>query len=266
MTPTETVEFATSMSRAYFDRCGREMVRTFLANVDPSVRLRIYHEASAEGGPGVEGYDAPGPSGRLLPADLLRESGYLAYAAAIRGAVEAKVGGAIPADPAKRPGRKGYDYRWDALTFGKKGFAFAAAAKASSARWLFWADADIVFRKPLTVPILKIFVGDAEVAYFGRKKQHSETGFYGVDLASPAVRKFVDIYRSIWESRSVLSIPEGWTDCHVFDLALRQSPVQRKRNLSATPEGHVIAASPVGEYIDHRKGPRKDKASSPEAR
>jgi len=65
----------------------------------------------------------------------------------------------------------------------------------------------------------------------------------------------------------VLDLPGGWTDCDAFDAALEQSRRQDALvalNLSTQDEGHVIAASPLGAYMDHMKGGRKEIGYSPE--
>lgn len=256
------IEFVTSMGSTYFSKYGKKMIESFLEFTDLQ-KLSIYHEdeLSYNAVPGMK-------SGRIDLHHLSNISGFSEYMIDAKKEVSKKIGN-VSSDPDNRVGYGQYDYRWDALTFGKKGFSFFTAARESKARLLFWADADIIFYRLLSEKILDgLFIDKSNkrrsVVHFGRQTPHTETGFFGVDLSSIDGNQFVEAYASFWEERKVFEIKEGWTDCHVFDKALELSGVQTT-NLSTIPEGHVIAASPLSYYFDHLKGAKRKKLGiSPE--
>ena len=259
------IEFVTSVSFPYFTKYGKRTARTFLKFVDPSITLKIYHEASAEE-KDLADYRIP-DSPRISTVDLHAETNMMQFLELLEKHAKKRCGPVSP-DPDERfRGGQRYHYQWDAVTFGKKGLSFAHAARTSRAKFVIWVDADIVFRKRMSAAtVTSLFSGRVDVIHFGRKTPHSETGFFGVRVSRRS-RAFIEEYASFWEKKKVLAIKEGWTDSHVFDEALRickKSLGLKTKSLSTVAVGHVIAASPLGAYMDHQKGPRKRLGYSPE--
>lgn len=260
------VELVTSVNLAYHQRYGTRLVSSFLEHVPSTVTLKVYHEASTERvDPARYGLSHP----RLAAVDLHAVTGYPAFLAGAQRTVEKRIG-MVPTDPDIRAKKKGYNYLWDAITFGKKAHAFIHAARNSKARWLFWVDADVVFRRSVPEELLPgLFKPGQSVVYFGRKGQHAETGFFGVDLEAARTDAFLGEYSAFWEKGRVFELKEGWTDSHTFDVAIQRAYQVNgfaAGNISTMPGGHVIAASPLGFYMDHQKGPRKQAGISPECK
>lgn len=266
----DDVECVTSASLAYFARCGQRMVRSFLRFVPPPARLAVYCEASAEGR-SADDYralvGAPDPGGRVSFVDLHAAAGppLAAFLADAEARVRARLG-PLPSDPDRRVAHPGYDYRFDAVKFAKKGFAILHALRAARARYVFWIDADAAFRARTGAGFLRSLLErqGASVAYFGRARPHSETGFIAFDTSR--LGSFVLRYAEHWEgSRRLFCLP-GWTDCDAFDAALaacRGADGFRAVSLSAVPEGPVIALSPLGRHIEHAKGRAKFAGARP---
>lgn len=260
------MEFITSANNVYWKKYGHRLADTFSRHAPNGAILILYHEASREGMSG-ELLVHQGPPDHLV--DLFRDvQGLQGFLDKATPRTCERMGLVPSDDPDIRLSQKGYKYIWDAVTFCKKGFALAHALNRSKASKLFWVDADVVFRKPISRKVLEELLDGVGIAYFGRKGQHSETGFIGFDLKASGVKEFALEYQKIWRSEEVLSFRDGWTDCHVFDVALKRARMigLKARNLSSQSEGHVIATSLFGDYIDHQKGPRKQLGYSPERR
>lgn len=256
MTQGMTIEIVTSMSLPYRERVGKDMIRTFFQFVEKGIRLRLYHEASAEGSR-TEEYAAPDP--RISMVDLHAETDIAKFLTEAVPRVSAVLGYVPSRDPKERLRHpKGYDYAKDALTFGRKAFSFIHAARTSPADLLFWIDADIVFTKPLPAAFLSSLLDGFSICYLPRVKPHAETGFFGVDRRDAAARAFVAEYAAFWECLRVFKL-SGWTDSHAFDAAVTASARHglKARSLSKAKVGPVLASSVLAEFMTHRKGPLK---------
>lgn len=256
------MEFVTSGSLDYFKAHGERFISTFLTHVDPSITLRIYGEFSKEG-VGPEAY-VPQANPRISFVDLFKDTPLQTFLDAARPVVEKKIG-PVAAMPKERLSSKSYDYRFDALTFGKKAMAICHALRAADARTIIWSDLDVAFHRALGPAFLETLFHGRDVFYFGRANQHSETGIIGFHM-SEGVRELGRRMEKCLVSLEFTKLP-GWTDCHIFDHA-RVSLEKEKRlsvsDLSKGQDGHVIARSCLAPYLDHMKGPRKFSGSSPE--
>ena len=246
------VELITSFNSIYYHRYGHRLVETFLEFVDPSVRLVAYSEEP------VSLPDSP----RLESRDLLQTS-FPAFLEAALPKVETKIG-AVSDDPDERVGHGRYLYEYDAIGFSKKAIAFINGARRSAADFIFWIDADVVFRRPTPLVTFTGLFLSADIVYFGREEPHSETGFFGL-RKNRASATFLERYASYYEGSDprVFDL-DGWTDSHVFDAAMaemkKSDPPVIFRNLSTNPTGHVMASSPLAVYLDHQKGYLRKKA------
>lgn len=259
------MEFVTSGNLAYFKSHGERFVRSFLSYVDPSISLRIYGEASREGVV-PEAYlpaDLAGP--RIRYVDLFTETPLGPFLEAARPYVEKKIG-PVARTAEERLKSKTYNYRFDAMTFCRKVFAFCHAIRSEPSTILIWSDIDIVFYKALGSKFIEALFQERDLFYFGRTDQHSETGVIGFRTGRKGVQKLALRMEAAMMSLSFTRLP-GWTDCHIFDhhrALLEREKLISSLNLSKGQVGHVIARSCLAPYLDHLKGPRKLSGSSPE--
>lgn len=257
------MQFVTSGSLAYFRAHGERFVSSFLANVDPSISLKIYGEWSKEG-VGPEAYVSKA-NPRISFIDLFTDTRLGIFLDAARPVVEKKIG-PVAKMPKERLASKSYDYRFDALTFGKKVLAICHALQAQPFQTVIWSDLDVAFHRALGLAFLESLFGARDVFYFGRANQHSETGIVGYRTTSEGVRELGRRMEECLVSLAFTKLP-GWTDCHIFDQArvlLEKEKKLSSRDLSQGQDGHVIARSCLAPYLDHMKGPRKFAGSSPE--
>lgn len=156
----------------------------------------------------------------------------------------------------------GKDYRKQYYRFGHKVFAIAKAAEEAAGagyEYLIWMDADVITKKSVPWDAIKVWLpeGDQMISYLGRKDwPHSETGFLVFKLNSVGLTFIKDDWLGYYTGDDLLK-EEQWHDAWAFDLA-RSSRFDLYRNLSEGVVGRdVFEASPLGEYMEHYKGPRK---------
>lgn len=160
----------------------------------------------------------------------------------------------LQAAASEKERRAGYSYRFDAVKFCRMAVIPAHAAQTITAGdILVWLDGDVVTYKDVPEGFIEDLLGDAEVAYLGRDRKHSETGFIAFRI--PHAIPLLDQYSDIFLSDRIFVLPE-WHSAYVFDYARQQTDIDAK-NLTPGGKGHVWFQSPLGDRLDHLKGRRK---------
>lgn len=258
------LEFVTSVSQAYHRYYGHRLCRTFLEHIPQPASLNVYCDGSLDiqNQEPFEAYGEGHPAGIIRLRDLGWVNGAREFITAAQVRMTDKLGGVILSnDPDQRMMYKRYDYRWDVVKFGKKGLSLSDALNVSESRYLFWLDADVVIKQRLSHEFLLALFDGNGICCYQREWPHTEAGFIGFDLEAPGIDVFKRTYASYWHDKKVFDLKNGWTDCNVFDASLVVAGDHglRVRNLSSIPRGHVMAASPLGQYLDHQKGKRRFK-------
>ena len=235
----EFVTVVTSFHARGYEDYGRRFIASFEQYWPFNYRLRLY----------LEGLRLESASPRISSYDLLATLPALAQFRQHHGGSAVRRG--------RLPGPR-YDYRYDAVKFANKAFAIAHAGRSCRTRLLAWLDADTVTLKPVPASWLRDLIGnEAFVAYLGRRWMHSETGFLAFDLGRPNARDFFGAYEALYTSGEIFNLRE-WHDCEAFDVTRAVFAGQERircRNLSQGETMHPFANSPIGEYLDHLKGP-----------
>lgn len=172
--------------------------------------------------------------------------------------------GLVEAPSWRRKDREcGYSFRTDAVKFSNKVFALYHAAKLVTGP-IIWIDADVVTLRPVTMAeIDALMPRDSDLSFLGRPGAHSECGFMAFRTRAGA--ELIDWMAGMYMSGEVFSLTE-WHDSFVFDRVREKMPEVRCHSLSAPghQEGHVWIHSPLGAFMDHLKGARKEMGASPE--
>lgn len=165
----------------------------------------------------------------------------------------------------ERDRRTGYSFRYDAVKFSRQCFIpEAAAAELADGDILVWLDGDVITHSPVPTGWIESLLGDADVAYLGRERKHSEIGFYAIRLG-PATRSFLYELADLFRTDLIFGLDE-WHSAFAWDWCRRDACNVRFRNLTPGGHDHVWHQSPLASYTDHLKGARKGLAHSPEAR
>lgn len=151
---------------------------------------------------------------------------------------------------------KGYSFRTDAYKFWKQILIPGAAAEELEAgEILVWFDADVEFTRRFDAGTIEELLGEGDVCFLNRARQHSEIGFWAVRLNNRTRAFLVDI-ASMYRHGAVFDLPE-WHSAFVWDHIRRKSDLRERHLCTPGAHGHVWPTSPLGSWSIHYKGPRK---------
>lgn len=164
------------------------------------------------------------------------------------------------------------NYRYDALKFAHKIFAIKKAISICKTKYLIWLDADIKTVKIIDNNFLNSLVKPNHyMSYLGREHvqkksiRYSETGFMIFDLHHKSHEKFWSLIDEMYTGGQLFNLDE-WTDSWVLDHVRKHLEKKCKlKNVNLCDfglkdvgnESHVFVGSILGDYMDHKKGPRK---------
>lgn len=166
--------------------------------------------------------------------------------------------------------RYSYNYRYDAIRFSFKIFAFIRCIELGLIVNDFaWIDADVVCLKKFNSNDMNIFFPNEDqlASYLGRSNfpqpnPYSECGFVGYNYSHPLCLEFIHEMHKLYENGDIFELKE-WHDCMVFDhiRSIKQSLGVQFKNLSAefSDADHPFSVTGLSEYFDHLKGPKRKK-------
>jgi hypothetical protein len=111
---------------------------------------------------------------------------------------------------------------------------------------------------PIPEGFVEQLVGDADVCFLNRSRQHSEIGFWAVRL-KPRTRQFLHEIAEVYRSDAFLDLPE-WHSAFVWDHVRKQSGLVEQHLCRPGLTGHVWPHSPLAKFMRHDKGLRKGTA------
>ncbi len=221
-----------------FDKYGRNMINSFQRHWPDEVGLRVYKE----------GWELPAEMGSIcLTPDLLTSSDWLSQF------------------KARHAHRDTSDYRMDAVRFAHKVAALIAADEHCSARWLVWIDGDTFTHSPIRMSdLLDLAPKDGEwIAWLDRRKVYPECGFYIIDREHPRHGELMLALRCMYDG-DLLFREKEWHDSYILQQVVERSGV-RTKSLSGDVgrrTAHPFVNGPLGQWMDHMKGKRKEKGRS----
>jgi hypothetical protein len=156
----------------------------------------------------------------------------------------------------EREVHRGYSFRHDAYKFWKQILIpEAAAADMPDSSILVWLDGDVETVREVPDSLVERLLGDGEVCYLNRSRQHSEIGFWAVRL-NTRTRQFLHDIAEVYRSDRFLELDE-WHSAFVWDH-VRQSAGLAERPLCRSGlHGHVWPYTALAPYMRHDKGLRK---------
>jgi len=167
----------------------------------------------------------------------------------------------------KQDGTLLYNYNYDAIKFCHKVFCITHALQNIETRYAFWLDGDTLCKQPIPQGFFQSFLKNGEyTCYLGRNHMHSECGFVGYDTQHPQHKSFVQTYENIFNSGDIFALA-AWHDCVAYDemrKAFEKANLIKSNNISAhcADTMHVFVNTPLGQYMDHLKGPQRKAAGS----
>ena len=248
-----------------YSKYAKRFLESFAKRVDKRIKLIVYAE-------GVKP-DNPDPN-RI---EILDQATALPKLVAFkeRWKNDPRANG-IPPEEIKRR-RKDWDkaFKWDAIRFANKTYAVYDAC-ARSKDWCVWMDADSYIHSHWTYEdFIKLLPNNAYITYVGRGKGSQtwpECGFYGMNLNHPVCHSFLEDFERMYEdAENGIFTLEEWHDSYVFGELLKKYSEFPSHDYSAEMYlteaktgggGHPLINGPLGKWMDHMKGGRKEKGKS----
>lgn len=184
----------------------------------------------------------------------------------------------IPPDhiKAKRPRDWNKEFKWNAIRFANKVYAVFDACERRVGHWVVWIDADTFVHSDWSYNEIKdLLPNNAYITYVGRGKGSQtwpECGFYGLNLNHPVAHSFLEDFERMYEDadNGIFTLEE-WHDSYVFGELLNKyrdfpshdySAEMYLKEAKTGGGGHPLINGPLGKWIDHMKGDRKNTKKS----
>ena len=260
------ITVVTTFHPAGLTKYGQRFLDSFAARVDKRIKLLVYAENCKP--------NNPDPS-RIEILDAKEVLPKLNAFKAKWGHIP-KANGDVSNEPQRRT-RKDWDkqFKWDAVRFANKTYAVYDAVTRSK-DWCVWMDADTFVHSDWSYEnFLELLPKDAYITYVGRGKGSQtwpECGFYGLNLNHPVCHEFLKEFERMYEdAENGMFLLDEWHDSYIFGEVLKMynqfpshdySADMYLREAKSGGGGHPLINGPLGKWIDHMKGGRKDAGKS----
>src|SRR6056300_243889 len=266
------ITVVTTFHKAGYEQYGERFINSFCERVDKKIKLSVYAEDCRVVNPDpaqVQVLDAKTSLPKLV-----------AFKERWKNVPHAN--GDITNHPA-RNGRKDWQkgFKWDAIRFANKtyaGFDAGARRKPKGDHWCVWMDADTYVHSNWSYnEFLAQLPKDVWLTYVGRGKGSQtwpECGFYGMNLKDPVCDKFLAEFERMYEDadNGMFKLAE-WHDSFIFGHVLNAIKIDNQNVLDYSADmylreaksgggGHPLINGPLGKWIDHMKGVRKQEGRS----
>ena len=261
------ITVVTTFHQPGLDKYGQRFLDSFAERVDKKIKLVVYAENCnpVVTAPNITVLDAESDLPKLV-----------AFKQRWKGVPKAN---GIPPDYIKerRPRDWNKAFKWDAVRFANKTYAVFDACRRNE-DWVVWMDADSYIHSDWSFKQFKKFLPDDKwITYVGRGKGSQtwpECGFYGMNLNNHQCHAFLKEFERMYEdAENGIFTLEEWHDSYVFGEILNSMKVHNPavldysadmylREASTGGGGHPLINGPLGKFMDHMKGGRKDKGKS----
>jgi hypothetical protein len=262
-----TFSAVTTCNRSGYEQYGREMIASFDRHWPTAVPLHVYVEdfVPEHSSPRIAYLDLLGECPELVAFKKRHASSALANGRSRRKRLKVAVDWSKPKVKIRRIDW-GLGYQWDAVRFSHKTFAIFHAARTAGTDVLFWLDADIRVFADVPPAFLEAMMPETCLLSYLARPKFSECGFVGYNLRHPAILDFIAAYEAMYADDKVFALAE-FHDSFVFDVVRRRFERRGCKTYDIGHElgarsGHVFVNSPLGRYMDHMKGERKDLGAS----
>ena len=264
----KNITVLTTFHQPGLEKYGQRMINSFAESVDDRIKLIVYAEDCTPDNPNTEQI-------QILDAKQVLPK---LNAFKARWGNDPKANGIPPDDiKARRPREWHKEFKWDAVRFANKVYAVFDACE-NGTDWVVWMDADTFVHSNWTYEdFADLLPDDKWITYVGRGKGSQtwpECGFYGLNLNHPVCIQFLKEFERYYEDadNGIFELEE-WHDSYVFGKILENlKPISPNfldysadmylREAKSGGGGHPLINGPLGKWIDHMKGGRKDTGKS----
>ena len=261
-----SITVVTTFHPAGYTKYGKRFLESFAARVDKRIKLIVYAEDCKP--------ENPDPS-RIEILDAKEVTKLNSFKE--RWGKIPKANGTPPDEiKRRRPNDWKKAFKWDAVRFANKVYAVFDACDRKVANWVVWMDADTFVHSNWSYEeFIEQLPSRAYITYVGRGKGSQtwpECGFYGMNLNHPVCHSFLQDFEAMYEdAENGMFKLEEWHDSYIFGEILKKYKEFPSHDYSANMYlkeaksgggGHPLINGPLGKWIDHMKGGRKDQGKS----
>jgi len=244
---------------------GQRFLDSFAKKVDKRIKLLVYAENCKPSNPDPSRIEILNAEQVLSKLNAFKE----------RWKNDPKANGIPPDDIKAR--RKDWNkaFKWDAVRFANKTYAVFDAFKKGK-DWIVWMDADSYIHSDWSYnDFISLLPKNAYITYVGRGKGSQtwpECGFYGMNKNHPVCHEFMKDFEAMYEdAENGMFTLEEWHDSYIFGEILNKYKEFPSHDYSADMYlkeaktgggGHPLINGPLGKFMDHMKGNRKEKGKS----
>ena len=262
------ITVVTTFHQPGLEQYGQRFLDSFAQRVDKKIKLLVYAENCNPINPDSEQIKVFDAFEALPKLNEFKATWFK----------DPKANGIPPAEiKARRPRDWHKKFKWDAIRFANKTYAVFDACERST-DWCVWMDADSYIHSDWSYEeFLKLLPQDKWLTYVGRGKGSQtwpECGFYGMNLKRPMCKQFLAEFERFYQDadNGIFKLEE-WHDSFVFGHILNQlklldanvhdySADMYLREAKTGGGGHPLINGPLGKFMDHMKGGRKDQGKS----
>ena len=262
------ITVVTTFHPAGYTLYGKRFLESFAKRVDKRIKLLVYAEDCTPENPDPSRIEILDAKQALPKLNAFKE----------RWKDVPKANGIPPAEiKARRPRDWQKEFKWHAIRFANKVYAVFDACERSK-DWCVWMDADTFVHSDWSYEkFIELLPVNAWITYVGRGKGSQtwpECGFYGMNLNHPVCHEFLKEFERMYEdAENGIFTLEEWHDSFVFGHILNDLKVQFPtahdysadmylREAKTGGGGHPLINGPLGKWIDHMKGVRKNEGRS----
>lgn len=262
----KAITVVTTFHPAGLVKYGQRFLDSFAARVDRRIKLIVYAEDCTPINPDPTRIEIVDARKALPKLNAFKE----------KWSNVPKANGDVSNEP-QRHTRKDWnkEFKWDAVRFANKTYAVYDACTRSK-DWCVWMDADTFVHSDWTYEdFAELLPDNAYITYVGRGKGSQtwpECGFYGLNLNHPVCHEFLKEFERMYEdAENGMFLLDEWHDSYIFGEILKQykefpshdySADMYLREAKSGGGGHPLINGPLGKWIDHMKGGRKDTGRS----
>lgn len=262
---TANITVLTTFHQPGLDKYAQRFLDSFAHCVDKRIKLMVYAEACTPVNPDSNQIEILDATVVLPKLNAFKQ----------RWGNVPKANGDVSNEPQRNRKDWNKTFKWDAVRFANKVYAVLDAWEKNTG-WIVWMDADTYVHSDWSYDdFVNLLPSHSYITYVGRGKGSQtwpECGFYGMNKNHPVCHEFLKEFERMYEdAENGMFLLDEWHDSYIFGEILNKykefpshdySAEMYLREAKSGGGGHPLINGPLGKWMDHMKGGRKERGRS----